>query len=87
MPRTTLSLSPALGDGAGGVGVVPAELVLSEAGELGSVDQHIRHRHILLRVLAVSSAPAFRLLRWSYRRGMPLVGPLKWRWPSRLDCQ
>ena len=33
----------ALGDRPGGVGVVPAELILSEARQLGSVDEHIRH--------------------------------------------
>ena len=66
---------PALGGGPGGVGVVPAEFVLSEARQLGSVDQHIRHRHTLLRATTVSSAPAFLLLRWSTEEGMPLGGP------------
>ena len=43
MPRDDGLAEPALGDGAGGIGVVPAELVLPEALELGAVDQHIRH--------------------------------------------
>ncbi len=69
-------VDPALRERTRGIGVVPAELVLPQAFELGSVDEYIGHGgHSPSRASTVSSVPAFRTP--VEVPGMSLVGPLE----------